>query len=141
MTSYQTALLICSRRTAYDGLVAGGGRGSGGGRPRGLVDEALEADALADGLDELLGVVGWSQATRSSLSSSRCLTAREGEGIQLVGVAARRIHGSAHCCPGASEVRSWRRCFSALLAAITVSVVSPPPPLSRYKMTHKVLSS
>jgi len=40
-----------------DGLDAGGGRGSGGGGPRGLVDEALGADALADGLDELLGVV------------------------------------------------------------------------------------
>ena len=41
-----------------DGLDAGGGGpGSGGGGSRGLVDEALGADALADGLDELLGVV------------------------------------------------------------------------------------
>jgi hypothetical protein len=40
-----------------DGLDAGGGNGSGGGGPRGLVDEAFGADALADGLDELFGVV------------------------------------------------------------------------------------
>lgn len=40
-----------------DGLDARGGRGSDGGGPCGLVDKALGADVLADGLDELLGMV------------------------------------------------------------------------------------
>jgi hypothetical protein len=40
-----------------DGLDARGSHGSGGGGPCGLVNKALGADVLANGIDELLGVV------------------------------------------------------------------------------------
>ncbi|KAG0515086.1 hypothetical protein BDA96_10G248800 [Sorghum bicolor] len=66
-----------------------------------------------------------------------------GAAAERVGIQRARARGSsssasrlagAHCWPGAAEVRSRRSCFSALLASITASVMSPPPHLSRYKM-------